>query len=78
MKLNMALCFLDDDGKIVVKEDLNVSWDLKSDKDDGVVEESRKVLVMDDVAEMLTYETQQNLYYRIRELLTKAKGIKHE
>ena len=71
--LEMALCFLDEDGNIFVKEDLNVSWKLE-DKDLTTIEEAKEVVLMDKVAEMLTYQTQENLYYRIRELLHKAKG----
>ena len=75
MKVNMALCFLDENDKIVVKEDMNVSWDLNKNEESGRLEH---VIIMDQVAAMLNSQAQNNLYSHIRNLLDKAKGIDNE
>ncbi|MHA1817338.1 MAG: hypothetical protein ACTSX1_15155 [Candidatus Heimdallarchaeaceae archaeon] len=72
MKVEMALCFLDEDGNIVAREDLDVSWNLNLDEEQGKISD---IFVMDEVAAMLNHKAQEDLYARIRGLLDKVKGI---
>lgn len=72
MKVEMALCFFDEDGNIVAREDLDVSWNLSLNEEQDKISD---ILVMDDVAAMLNHRAQEDLYARIRELLDKVKGI---
>jgi len=75
MNLKMALCFLDENDKLVIKEDFNVSWDLDKNKDMTRIE---NVIVMDQVAAMLNNKVQEDTYDCIRRLLDKVKGIENE
>lgn len=74
-KVNLALCFLDEDNNIVAQEDMNVSWNLDPEENLGKLEH---VLIMDEVAAMLNSQAQDDLYTHIRNLLDKAKGITNE
>jgi len=71
-RVNLALCFLDENDQIVAKKDLNVSWNIDDDqKSSGPIGD---VLVMDEVANMLNYQIEPNMRSYIRELLDIAKG----
>lgn len=72
MKLKLALCFLDENNKIVAEEDLQATWDTDQTDAMGQLE---SVIVYDEVAAMLSTPIQSNLYSYIRSLLDKAKGL---
>lgn len=67
--VKMALCFLDEEDKVVAKRELNVTWKLDPN-DKGEIE---TVIVMDEVANMLAYELNSDFYNIIRELLDEAQ-----
>ena len=74
-KVNLALCFLDEDNNIVAQEDLNASWNTDKDKDMGRLE---RVIIFDEVAAVLNSQIEPNVYTHIRNLLDKVKGISNE
>ena len=71
--VRMAICFLDEEDKVVAKKDLEVTWDLNVEQDMGMLHE---MLIMDEVAAILTYQTKLDLDRGvIRELLDEVKKI---
>lgn len=71
-KVNLNLCFLDEEDNIVAKKDLNTTWDLDNVDKPGTISD---VLVMDEVAAMLNHTAQEDLYSNIRELLDEVRKV---
>ena len=70
--VKMAFCFLDENDIIVAKKDLNVSWNLKPEKDRDMI---RDTIVMDEVCKIIDHQVKLEIDDGvIRELLDVVKG----
>ncbi len=69
--LKLAFCFLDEDDKIVVKRDLNVSWNYKGKEYKSV----RNIIAMDEVAVIVNGQVMTEIREGvITELLHELEG----
>jgi hypothetical protein len=72
-KIKLALCFLDEEDKVIVKRPVEATWSVDVEKD---LKEHHNIFVEDEIANIMTEWIKMNLKTDIvKEMITELKEL---